>query len=223
MMRARRLATVALASAILAGAGAPARVVAQGVGGHEAKEAVQGVTSPEQQKRVDQMVDRASAKATKSAFDAATKRKEGGSPLERAAKQVAAALERKLVDNLREDLGEHGEGPLGRSLSATVGRMSSEATANAVERLLPDCADSSDKRCLDHRVAQLSHSAAVGFVRGMKDTLGWVALVLAFVLGLLLALIGFLLWSLHRTRRDIDRATRARLSVPVAAPEGQRP
>jgi len=50
-----------------------------------------------------------------------------------------------------------------------------------------------------------------------------VALALAFVLGLLLALIGVLLWSLSRTRRELARADRTGVAVPPALPEGQRP
>ena len=102
------------------------------------------------------------------------------------------------------ELGPDGEGPLAVSLSRTgerVRRRRWAAWAARIALLAPECVGPDPLGCLERRLQQTARSTAASFTAGVKDTVGWQLLLVAFALGVGAALLGAWLWSLRHFRR----------------------
>ena len=102
------------------------------------------------------------------------------------------------------ELGPDGEGPLAVSLSRTGERVSAAAVssvASEIALLAPECVGPDPLGCLERRLQQTARSTAASFTAGVKDTVGWQLLLVAFALGVGAALLGAWLWSLRHFRR----------------------
>jgi hypothetical protein len=75
--------------------------------------------------------------------------------------------------------------------TSPVGQMAASATDGALRRIFPQCS-ADDATCLDGRLAELSRRAAAGFTAGAREALGVPALLLAFVAGVLVAVLALL-------------------------------
>lgn len=95
---------------------------------------------------------------------------------------AASAFQSALVQGLTRDLGPEGQGPLARSLAASVGTAAAAATDHALSRVLAECGPG-EQQCLDRRVSEISEQAAAGLVRGLSRSIGVGIWVVAFLAG----------------------------------------
>ncbi len=176
------------------------------VAGRAVDGALDRLTAPEHVAALRRLIEEAAAGAVASALHAAGDPQAGEDDgrLDRLATRAATAVRTALAAGLVEDLGPQGRGPLGHSFAATVGSATGSATDAALARL--DC-EPGDARCLDRRLAEISQSAANGFLRGVRDSLGVGLLILAFLAGAAAATIVSL---------GIALARRPRPPTPVA-------
>jgi len=176
--------------------------------------AVEALSNPEQQARIQAMIAAAVKEAVTAALGTAT----GGapadpaseSPIEMAASQAAETAAAAAVARVIEELGADGEGPLGRSLAATSQKVAAAAVGGglgAAALHLPGCQAGQEQACFERFTTELARAAAAGVVLGARDTLGWPFLLLAFVAGALAALLVIWIWSL---RPHAPRVLRAR-------------
>lgn len=143
--------------------------------------------TPEQQARIQRLVEQAVSVATKAAIDDATRR-------------------------LMEQLGPDGSGSLGVSLSQTGERFSAsvaDGVSGSVVKgvkaelasLVPECTGPDRAACLDRHLQQTTHTVAATFTKGVRDTIGWQLALIAFAVGALSGVIGSWLFSLRRHER----------------------
>jgi hypothetical protein len=124
---------------------------------------------------------------------------------------AAAAAVEKAAQQLVAELGPNGQGPLavsiartGENLSAaTVGRVGSELVA-----LAPECAGPDPLACIEKRLQQTARTTAASFSAGVRETLGWQLLLVAFGLGAVGGVLGTWLWSLLHERQERRRSLR---------------
>jgi hypothetical protein len=62
---------------------------------------------------------------------------------------------------------------------------------------VPACGGRDPAGCLQAYLHDLARSSAVGFTGGVRDTIGWSVLFLAFALGVAGGVVGSWLWSLR--------------------------
>jgi len=194
----------------------------QGAGNHPVQTAgermalgaVDALDRPEQQARIREMIAAAVTEAVSTAMRTASggapADPESESPIELAASQAAETAAQAAVARIVEELGAGGDGPLGRSLAATSQKMAAAAVGGAVEAAvvrLPGCQPGQGQACLERLTTELARAAAAGVVLGTRDALGWPFLVLAFVAGVLAALLVIWIWSL---RHGAPRVLRTR-------------
>jgi hypothetical protein len=106
-----------------------------------------------------------------------------GGVIENLADQAA----RGAVAAVIEQLGPRGQGPLGKSLSATTQRISKSA-------VFPECEGPNRPACVRQQVSGLTAAAASGVGSGLWEAFAWSAVALSFGVGLLaglLAVLGF--------------------------------
>ena len=141
--------------------------------------------TPEQRARIDRLVAQAVSVATTAA-------------VETAARQLVA------------ELGPDGRGPLAVSMSRTGERVTSSVTdevGGELAALLPECPGPDRLGCLERRLQQTARTTAASFTSGVKETLGWQLLLVAFALGAGGGVTGAWLWSLrHHRRRSLRMA-----------------
>jgi hypothetical protein len=106
-----------------------------------------------------------------------------------------------MTEGLTDDLGADGDGPLAQSIVALAERSATRATQGVMTTLLAAC-DPQDPTCLDRRVADLSKSAAIAFVDGVKHSLRFPALAISFLAGAASILVLGALWRLARRTSD---------------------
>lgn len=136
-----------------------------------------------------------------------------------ASAQAAQTLTETLSRRLTEQLGRDGGGPLGTSLQAIARGTATAASEGALHVFAPACA-AGDAVCVDRRVGELSRVAAIGFVRGVREQVGFLLLGLAFLAGLATALGVTLALAILRARRLSEQAA-VRISgarVPTEQP-----
>ena len=156
----------------------PARIA----GERAVEGAVTALDAPEQRARIERIVPRRVSVAAATAVEKAT---------------------RQLV----AELGPDGEGPLAVSLSRTGERVSAAAVGGRGRRaasspaLLPECNGPDRLGCIEQRLQQTARSTAASFTAGVKDTIGWQLLLVAFALGAGGGVLGAWLWSLRSVER----------------------
>jgi hypothetical protein len=141
--------------------------------------AVETLDEPAQRARIDHMVSQAAAAAATVAVQNAT---------------------RQLV----AELGADGEGPLAVSIARTGERVSAAAVSSVgseIAALAPECAGPDPLGCIERRLQQTARSAASSFTTGVKETIGWQLLLVAFGLGAGGGVLGAWLWSWRDLRR----------------------
>jgi hypothetical protein len=127
--------------------------------------------------------------------------------------EAVAAVTRTMVEDasaeLVDQLGEDGSGPLAVSLSQTGQRVSASVAGGVVSgvgselaALLPECNGPNRAACLQQRLQEATRTTAASFSKGVRDTIGWQFLLLAFVLGAAGGALGSWLWSLRVARRS---------------------
>jgi hypothetical protein len=101
-------------------------------------------------------------------------------------------------------LGPDGRGPLAVSLS----RTGEQAVTNAVgglgtqlATLVPECTGPDQLACIEQRLQRTAHATAASFTSGVKESIGWQVLLVAFGLGAGGGVLGAWLWSLRHYRR----------------------
>lgn len=153
-----------------------------------AANAVSGVMAaldtPEQQARMRRLVAQAVSAATEAAVD---------------------DVSRRLV----AELGPDGSGPLAVRLSQVGERMSASVAGGVVSgvgtelaALAPECGGPDRAACLERRLQQTTRTTAATFTKGVRDTIGWPLLLVAFALGALGGVLGSWLLSLRHERRS---------------------
>jgi hypothetical protein len=151
----------------------------QKVAGKAVEGAVTELDSPAEIARIDHLVSQAATTAA----DAA----------------VARATEKLLAQ-----LGEEGDGPLAVSFARTGERVSAAALGSVGSELLalaPECAGPDPLACIEKRLQQTARTTAASFSAGVRETLGWQLLLVAFGLGAGGGVLGAWLWSLRLERR----------------------
>ena len=141
--------------------------------------AVTELDSPEEVARIDHLVSQAAATAA----DAA----------------VARATEKLMAQ-----LGAEGDGPLAVSFARTGERVSAAtlgSVGNELLALAPECAGPDPLACIEKRLQQTARTTAASFSAGVRETLGWQLLLVAFGLGAGGGVLGAWLWSLRLERR----------------------
>ena len=159
----------------------PSQIAAQ----HVVKGAINALDDPEQQARIQKMVSEAVAAVTRTMVEDAS------------AELVA-------------QLGPDGSGPLAASLSQTGQRVSASVAGGVVggvsaelaTALLPECNGPNRAACLQQRLQETTRTTAASFSKGVRDSIGWQFLLLAFVLGAGGGALGSWLWSLRVARRS---------------------
>jgi hypothetical protein len=117
---------------------------------------------------------------------------------------AATLAVQQATQQMVAELGPDGDGPLALSLSRTGERVSASAVGSVgseIARLAPECVGPDPLGCLERRLQQTARSTAASFTAGVRDTVGWQLLLVAFVLGAGGGLLGAWLWSLRHVRR----------------------
>lgn len=192
------------------------------VGGNLVKGVLEQLTKPEQIEQLRQVVAAAAAGGMRGLAGGGGGAGGGGEARSRAvasgmggsgavpvegpvgvlAAQAARAFSAAFAQEMVRQLGTEGEGALANSLAATTARMSSSAAqgiGGSLGDLFPECEGPDRRACLDARVAALGKEASRGFTEGVREALGPLPLLLAFLLGFLVALIA--LWGVSVWRR----------------------
>lgn len=144
--------------------------------------AVEALDAPEQREAIDRMITQAVSTAATTAVRDATQ-------------QFIAQL------------GPDGQGPLAVSLARTGERISASAVGSlgsGLAALVPECAGPDQMGCIERRLQQTARTTAASFTTGIKDSVGWHILLIAFALGVGGGAIGAWLWS---SMRGIRRRT----------------
>ena len=127
--------------------------------------------------------------------------------------QAVAAVTRTMVEDasaeLVAQLGPDGRGPLTASLSEATERIYNSAAAglaggvgSQLASLVPECSGPDRSACLQRRLQETTRSTAASFSKGVRDSIGWQFLLLAFMLGAVGGALGSWLLSLRVSRRS---------------------
>jgi hypothetical protein len=127
--------------------------------------------------------------------------------------EAVAAVTRSMVEDTTSELvaqlGQDGSGPLAESLSQTGQRVSASVASGVVggvgsqlAPLVSECNGPDRAACLERRFQDLTRTTAATFSKGVRDSIGWQFLLLAFALGALGGVLGSWLWSLRAERRS---------------------
>jgi hypothetical protein len=130
---------------------------------------------------------------------------------------AVAAVTRTMVEDasaqLMAELGPNGSGPLAVSMSQAGQRVSASVAGGVVggvvggmetqlASLVPECSGPNRAACLQQRLQETTRTTAASFSRGVRDSIGWQFLLLAFALGAVGGALGSWLWSLRTARRS---------------------
>jgi hypothetical protein len=183
------------------------------------KKAAQGAVS-ELQRQHDQNPDRrpikiAAASAVEGAVEALDTPEQRARIERLLAQAIAAAAQTAVREATREmvvSLGPDGQGPLATSLSRTGENLATSAVGGVgaqLASLVPECAGPDQLDCIERRLQRTARSTAASFTSGVKETLGWQLMLVAFVLGAGGGVLASWLWSLRQYRRRGLREARA--------------
>ncbi len=114
------------------------------------------------------------------------------------AQQTAANATNGVGQGLAAQLGQAGDGPLGQSISAT-GSLAARTATRAVLTEFSGCTNADDRSCVDARLGALGKAVGDGVAAGTLRALRFPLLVLAFVAGIVVALI--VVWAVIVARR----------------------
>jgi hypothetical protein len=144
------------------------------------------------------------------ALDDPAQRARIDSLIAQAVSAAATAAVEKATRQLVAELGSNGEGPLAVSIAKTGERAAAAAVGGVgseLSALAPECAGPDPLGCLEKRLQQTARSTAASFSAGVRETLGWQLLLVAFALGALGGMLGTWLWSLLHERQERRRAS----------------
>ena len=179
--------------------------------------ALQVLSSPEQAARFREMVDMAVSEAVEEALGTATRGGDvvEGSLIETAAAQAADAVRRRFTEGLAGDL-EPSQGPLGVAAARLAEEVSASAVRGVLVSLAPTCPPGEDPGCLARQLGLLAHESGESFVRGIRDGLGVWPVVVPFLFGVVVSLLGFFGWYLVHRRQHPPPSTGV-MVVPASA------
>lgn len=135
-----------------------------------AREVVSGAldeaTKPENLERVQSLVNEAAAQATDQIVDS-------------------------MVQGLSRSLGDRGDGELARSLSATAEQLGASTMRGMRSEvgLFEDCSGPTREECIDRRLTSVSKAMTMGVREGLRGALSIPLFVLAFLLGIGVAML----------------------------------
>jgi len=161
----------------------PARIAAASA----VEGAMEALDTPEQRARIERLLEHAIALAAQTAADTA-------------AREMVASL------------GPDGQGPLANSLSKVGENMATSAVGGVgaqLASLVPECTGPDQLECIERRLQRTAHATAASFTSGVKESIGWQLLLIAFVVGAGGGLLASWLWSLRHVRRRGLREARA--------------
>jgi hypothetical protein len=122
-----------------------------------------------------------------------------------AARALTSGASQELATNMNDWVGPDAQGPLADAMAALAARSAGAAVQGATAALkneLATCEPGQGEPCLPDMARILSRSVARGASEGVGRGIDWVAVSLAFVLGLGSALgVGFLISALRDRRR----------------------
>jgi hypothetical protein len=161
----------------------PSQQISRVIAARAVEGAVRELDSPDEAARIDHLVSQAASTA-------------------------ADAAVAKATEKLMAQLGAQGEGPLAVSFARTGERVGERVTAAALGSvgsellaLAPECAGPDPLACIEKRLQQTARTTAASFSAGVRETLGWQLLLVAFGLGAGGGVLGAWLWSLRLERR----------------------
>lgn len=116
---------------------------------------------------------------------------------------TATDATRAVGQDLSTQLGPSGDGPLGRSLSA-AGSLTARTATRAIVSEFSGCASADDRTCIDARVGALGQAVGDGVATGAMRALRIPLLVVAFLAGVVVALLAT--WAVGAIARRASRA-----------------
>lgn len=171
------------------------------------KRAVAGAAEGMRQQRANNPDERPVRQVSQQAMEGALESLDTPEQRERIQSLVALAVSEAarvaVRDATRElilELGPDGRGQLAMSVAGTGEQATRAALVGARQGLaeaLPACAGRDPFECLQAHLHDLARSSAVGFTSGLRETLGWPLLLLAFAVGVVGGVLGSWLWSLR--------------------------
>ena len=124
---------------------------------------------------------------------------------------MSEAVQTAVNDATRQlvaQLGPDGDGPLATSLTNAGARISAGVVSGArteMTALFPDCSGPDPRGCIERQLQAMARSTAVGFSKGVRETLGLPLLFVAFVMGVTGGVIGTWLVTRRPQRRRVLR------------------
>jgi len=89
----------------------------------------------------------------------------------------------------------------GEQLTSSVTSSVTDQVGSELAALVPECPGPDRLACLERRLQQTARVTATSFTTGVKDSIGWQILLVAFALGAGGGVLGAWLWSLRHYRR----------------------
>jgi hypothetical protein len=178
--------------------------------------AIAALDAPDNQRKLRDAVNAVVNEAIATAFKTATEAPPGqekagaaggesGSPLGKLIGQLVRTSVENAVRDLDAALGQQGNGPLAVSLTNTGKQLTASVMDSAFVKLgetFPECRGPGAFDCIDRKITEMSRSAAAGFSKGVRQTIGWQLLVVAGLVGLGIGLFASWLWSRRSHERD---------------------
>lgn len=128
-----------------------------------------------------------------------------GSPTALLAQEAGRGFSIAAAAEIHRQLGPRGDGPLSQAIASTGSEISAavlQAAGRELALLLPECGEDR-AACAERRLGELGRATAVGFMAGVRESLGPLPLILAFALGFFVALAILWAWSLLRSVRRL--------------------
>jgi hypothetical protein len=175
--------------------------------------AIAALDDPAQQAKLRQLVNALVTEAIASAFRTATevpageRSARGGAGVSPVAELIAQAARSGIetaVQEVVDSLGGRGKGPLAQSIASTGREVSASVVGSALDKLtalFPGCSGPDAMDCINRQLQTTTQSAATGFSKGIRDSIGWQLLLGAVLLGLVAGIIAHWLWSLRAQTR----------------------
>lgn len=174
-------------------------LLTQRLAARAARGAVDGLSNPEQLREIARILAASGAGALEGAAGIGLNGDtlDGAVPIEQVSSQAAEAFARALAQEIIIQLGPRGDGPLTRSISAAVNDIVAAVIGIPHEALIfPECQGENRQRCIEQRLSSLSRAATAGATRGAMQAVDVYLLLLGVLIGLVLAVLGLLLWNL---------------------------
>jgi hypothetical protein len=170
---------------------------------------------PENREQVRRLISDTVSSAVKTAVEGALASLEAPEQREQirslVSDTVSDAVQAAVGDATRQlvaELGPEGDGPLATSLTNAGVRISAGVVSGARGEMLalfPDCGGPDPRGCVERQLQQMARATAVGFSKGVRETLGLPLLFVAFAMGVAGGVIATWLMTRRPQRRRVLR------------------